>query len=116
MSKISLMALASFFLLSATYPTKPPAEKVNFHCGLPAPKNVHWEAIGSSMIQLTWDPVPGAAFYKAYLYRGNLLIQQRLVVAHPTRNFVYLDGFGNPQITYVIKSVCANNMESNKTP
>ena len=115
MQQTYFMLLTSFFLLSSAHTNPPSTDIPDFHCGLPAPKNIHIEVLGGYILQLGWDPVPGAAFYKAYIYRSGQIIQQRLVVAHPSKNYVFFDDYGDSNISYVIKSVCANNMESDKT-
>lgn len=109
-----LVLLSCFFSHNNSIPAMATDDSA---CTLPAPKNLHWEIAGTSYLQMAWDPVPGAAFYRIYFYRSGSgeFYTEKLVLAMPENNIALVDNLpAGGAFTVVVKSVCANGMESPK--
>lgn len=106
------------YLLMPGNPIDPPSSvSSDFNCALPGPKNVVVAIDGSNYIQLAWDPVPEAAYFRVNVYRADNheIAHSKLVTALPQNNSIVLDSIA-PGLDYnfSVYSVCANGMVSPK--
>jgi hypothetical protein len=84
-------------------------------CFLDRVGNVNYVIISSSSIKLTWNPVPGAAYYRVYTYNTNTnkLISNLVVDAKTSGNTATVTGL-TANVPYAVDVVplCASGMES----
>lgn len=86
-------------------------------CALAAPQNVHIITTSTDFLELGWDPVPNAAFFRVQLFdiSSGALSANKVVPASSAQNRATVDRLmpGHSYRIYV-HSICSNGMESPK--